>query len=172
MEFDAKNQIILETVAQTSCEELFDAYGVALERRPSDSEKGPGTILLCGIVGFTGSNARGTCILATSGEPLSTSSPPDTSPRDWIAELSNQLVGRIKNKLLARGVEVYLSTPVVMRGEHIAPCPRFAITPSVFGVAAGGSVYVWTEIETKPGTVLAEEETSTDHLVEGEAMMF
>jgi len=173
MNFDPHNQVVLDNVTQTSCVELFEAYGVTLDRRESTPELGPGAILLCGIVGFSGPGARGTCILATTAEPLAASSPPETTARDWVAELTNQLMGRIKNKLLARGAEVYLSTPVVMRGEHIAPVPRFAIAPSVFGVAHGGSIYVWTEVETQPGLTLSDEAvTGESHLAEGDAMMF
>lgn len=36
--------------------------------------------------------------------------------RDWVGEMTNQLLGRIKNKLLGHGLELLLSTPTVVYG--------------------------------------------------------
>ncbi|HMI86670.1 MAG TPA: hypothetical protein VK550_21400 [Polyangiaceae bacterium] len=76
-------------------------------------------------------------------------------PRAWIAELSNQLVGRIKNKLLAHGAEVDVTTPVVLRGELLAPLDaRNKLPPRAFA-SEGGNVFVWIELDTDPTLVLS-----------------
>lgn len=42
-----------------------------------------------------------------------------TDPRDWIGELSNQLAGRLKNRLGQFGVQPRLSTPTIVQGHEI-----------------------------------------------------
>jgi len=162
---------LLEQLAGVACTSLFQAYGVALQR-VNEAEASPATtpapILYSGIVGFGGPGIRGACILAASEKPILQSNPVDGSLRDWIAELSNQLVGRIKNKLLAHGTEVYVTTPVVLRGEHLAPMPRRELPPLSFKTD-GGSVFVWIELETAADFVLGP---PSQAIAEGEAVLF
>src|SRR5205809_4308547 len=89
-------QKLVEGFAHDACASLFEAYGVALQdvepgMPPSDR------LVLTAVIGFTGPGLRGTCILASTEQPLSRSNPVSGSLRDWIAELSNQLIGRVKN---------------------------------------------------------------------------
>jgi CheY-specific phosphatase CheX len=96
------------------------------------------------------------------------SNPVGGSLRDWIAELANQLAGRIKNKLLAHGAEVYVNTPVVLRGEHLAPLPRQELLPLTFSTD-GGNVFVWIELETNSDVSLGPPAVA---LAEGETLLF
>lgn len=146
--------LALEQVIGACCVELFAAYGVDVTRTAERSDGGE--LLLCGILGFTGDALRGAIILAAGEGPFSRSNPLPGSPsRNWCAELTNQLVGRIKNALLARGVEIHLSTPVVLRGAHLAPLPRRELPPLSFWTG-GELICVWTELEYEPGLVLHE----------------
>jgi CheY-specific phosphatase CheX len=119
-------------------------------------------------VGFSGPALRGASILAASESPIAKSNPVDGSIADWIAELANQLVGRIKNQLLLNGADVYATTPIVLPGDHIAPMRRVDITPLVFS-ADEGSVFVWIELETKPEFQLG---MPCEVINEGEAVLF
>jgi hypothetical protein len=161
---------LLEQIAGAACTSLFEAYGVDLQRMsgPEPTPTAPAPILYSGIVGFGSPGIRGACILAASEKPILQSNPVDGSLRDWIAELANQLVGRIKNKLLAHGTEVYVTTPVVLRGEHLAPMPRRELPPLSFKTD-GGSVFVWIELETAADFVLGPPSTA---VAEGEAVLF
>jgi CheY-specific phosphatase CheX len=164
---DPQTKALLESLAGDACRGLFAHYGVMLDRTlQPGSEVAP--VHLSGIVGFSGPGIRGTCILAASEEPITRTNPVQGSGRDWIAELANQLVGRIKNQLLSRGAEVYVTTPVVLRGEHLAPLPTFALPPLSFGTDRG-NVFVWVEFETAPGLVLGD---PIEVVAEGEAMLF
>ena len=164
------NQEVVEKAVNDSCLSLFEDYALPLRRTdvqelPEDSQ-----LLYCGVVGYSGEQMRGTLLLATSREPLGRTSPTtDASLREWIAELSNQLLGRIKNKLLARGVTLHLSTPIVLRGQHLAPLSRTELVPFAF-ICDGGQVCVWFDAELSAGidlsiivetAGLAEEGTST-----------
>src|ERR1041384_341609 len=115
-----------------ACVRLFESYGLDMRHvthfAPSASD-----VLYCGIVGFTGQNIRGGLVLGGSREALGASNPVNTAGvRDWVAELANQLAGRIKSRLLAHDVELHIATPVVLRGEHLALEARGPVTPQWF----------------------------------------
>jgi CheY-specific phosphatase CheX len=158
---------LVQQIAESACTQLFEAYGVTLQRvDPNASPTLP--VCLSGLVGFSGPGIRGASILAASESPIARSNPVDGSLPDWIAELANQLVGRIKNQLLVNGAEVYATTPIVLSGDHIAPMRRPDITPLVFS-AEGGSVFVWIELETGPEFQLG---MPCEVIHEGEAILF
>jgi hypothetical protein len=165
------DQIIEQTVSE-SCISLFEDYALPLVRTVAGPLEGDSELLYCGVVGFSGEQMRGSVLLATSREPLGRTSPTnDASFREWIAELSNQLLGRVKNKLIPRGVTLHLSTPIVLRGHHLAPIPRAEQVPFVFS-CEGGYVCVWFDAELQPGLDLSQVEETTGLIGEGESMLF
>jgi hypothetical protein len=160
---------LVNEIAHAACTSLFQAYGVPLETVPAVGAAAPA---LSAVIGFSGPGIRGTCILAASESPINLSNPIGGSPRVWIAELANQLVGRIKNKLLAHGAEVYITTPVVFRGELFAPLDGKNTLPPRAFASEGGSVFVWIELETDPTLVLSMTPRDAVAAEEGDAMMF
>jgi hypothetical protein len=168
----AENEMIsgmMGELAASACTELFGAYGVTLERSPAvwrESEERR----LCGVIGFVGRRVRGTCLLAANHEPLAESCPPEGRVRDWVGELANQLLGRLKSKLLTRGIEVALTTPIVIAGVKLEPLPRGNLEPIVFR-ATSGNVLVWVEVESEAGL-----EIGTEHIArvggEGDILLF
>ncbi len=139
-------------LAAQSCEELFAAYGVQLTpgaTSGTDSEER----LFCGVVGFVGSEVRGTCLLLGNEQPLRDSQPAQGSLQDWVGELANQLVGRLKGKLLTRGLEIALTTPIVISGVRVQPLPKSPLRPTLFA-APGGKIGVWLETESALAVVL------------------
>jgi CheY-specific phosphatase CheX len=129
---------------------LFLAYDVSLE--PTDIEdyrKSP-ELNLVSVIGFAGRDVSGTLVLGATKEPLERSKPGRSSARDWIAELANQLLGRIKNKVMRAGIEFYAMPPAVVSGHHLAPVtsqPDFR--PWVFATP-GGVVCLWIEVSATP----------------------
>jgi CheY-specific phosphatase CheX len=160
---------LVDKIAEEACTSLFQAYGVPLETVPAAGTAAPA---LSAVIGFSGPGIRGTCILAASESPIKKSDPIGGSPRAWIAELSNQLVGRIKNKLLAHGAEVYVTTPVVLRGELLAPLDAKNKLPPRAFASEGGNVFVWIELDTDPTLVLSLTPQPAAAAEEGDAMMF
>jgi CheY-specific phosphatase CheX len=116
--------------------------------------------LLCAVIGFSGKNVRGTLVLALTEELPMLSSPIGPMPanpatraitqRDWVGELANQLLGRVKIELLRCGVEIYLNLPAVLRGKHLAPLPRVELKPLKFTLGES-VVALWVETEALPG---------------------
>ena len=151
------------------CIELFAAYGVTLHSSSAefiDSEE----VLLSGVIGFIGPDLRGTCLLVSNRTPIELSSPQKDYKRDWIGELTNQLVGRLKRKFLGFGLEVTLTTPVVLSGLHLRPIPRRELSPRVFRTESG-SIMVWVEVEAEPGFQFGPA-VSDQSSEEGDVLMF
>jgi CheY-specific phosphatase CheX len=151
------------------CIELFAAYGVNLNSNPSEfivSEE----VLLSGVIGFVGPTLRGTCLLVGNRSPIELSSPQKEHTRDWVGELTNQLVGRLKRKFLGFGLEVALTTPVVLSGLHLRPMPRGTLSPRVFSTDSG-SIMIWVEVEAEPGFEFGPA-VSESTSAEGDVLMF
>jgi len=141
-----KNRPIDDLVFEC-CRDLFSAY--QLDVRPLDRSEFPETerLAVCGVMGFGGKSMRGALVLATTREPLEHTNPQAFgSERDWVCELANQLMGRVKNRLLNLGVEVLLATPAGLRGENLSPTPSKLRAPQVFA-ACNGFVCVWIDCE-------------------------
>ena len=135
----------LQGMASMAAGELLEAYGVKVERIAVPWVE-TDEVLYSGVMGFIGERLRGTCLLAAPAATILASAPEQTTPRDWVGELANQLVGRLKSKLLARGVTIALTTPVVLSGVRLQPLPRSSVAPSVFD-SPSGRVLVWLEVE-------------------------
>lgn len=152
---------------------LFKAYGMQLTEAP-----GPAQISsppMCAVIGFTGESLTGALMIAADQQPIVATRPtPQTTDRDWLAELANQLLGRVKNRLLTFGVEIYVTTPVVLRGERITPLGSSGSLPGVvFHSASGGRITVWIDHSILDGqrlTKLAATGEPVPH--EGDVILF
>lgn len=166
---ELETQQLVENLAEEACLNLFEAYGVKLSH--AQAATGGDEHTLTGIIGFTGNGITGMCLVAASEGPLAASNPAQTPLRDWVAELSNQLAGRLKHKLLTLGAEVYITTPIVLRATRIEPLPRRKLVPRGF-VADDGTVSLWVEVETTPEFALAPPNPEEMPASEGEALLF
>ncbi|MET0386533.1 MAG: chemotaxis protein CheX [Polyangiales bacterium] len=166
------NDEVIEACVNEACLGLFTDYSLPLVRIQGEALQQMEPLLYCGVVGFSGDQLRGAVLLATSREPLGRTSPSsDSSLREWIAELANQLLGRIKNRLLPRGVTIHLSTPIVLRGAHIAPVSRSELVPYAFS-CDGGNVCVWFDSEIAPGVDLTQVVDTEGLAAEGTSTLF
>jgi chemotaxis protein CheX len=109
----------------SSTTELFKSHGLAVGPSPgSASEEGD---CLTATIGFTSAELRGTLVLALDRGLAANSLPGHLKGRDesdeivadWAGELSNQLLGRLKNRFHSVGVDISLSTPVVFAGKEL-----------------------------------------------------
>jgi CheY-specific phosphatase CheX len=158
MEHELDPGNFLKDVTAAACEELFGRYGLAVRRADESEDPVSPEFFLCSVIGFSGRDLRGTLVLALTEELSGVSNPiaaagPTAGPeirRDWVGELSNQLLGQIKIALLRYGLEIYMNLPAVLHGQHLAPLPRARLKPLKFTVASGAAA-VWLDIETRPG---------------------
>ncbi len=156
------------------CRDLLCSYALDVLPRGRDAYPSADQLALCGIMGFGGRQMRGALVLAATREPLEKTNPGGfSSQRDWICELANQLLGRVKNRLLSVGVEILLATPAGLSGENLNPTPGKLRAPQVFGVEKG-FVCVWIDCEFADGFELLMTPSANFEaaLPEGEAILF
>ena len=149
MSTELEVQQLFEQVASKACEELFGRYGLAVRRAGDEDDPVSPDFLVCSVIGFTGRDLRGTLILALTEDLSGLSnpvagidrgnSPNPMAQRDWVGELSNQLLGRIKLDLLRWGIEISLNLPALLLGRHLAPLPRAQLKPLKFTLAKGAA---------------------------------
>lgn len=146
---------VLELAVQ-ACKTLFSDYGVEVTKiQRTDAPKVQ--MLYCGILGFSGDELRGSVVLAATSQTLSDSNPvAGGSARDWIAELVNQFLGKLKLSLMARNVIISLATPVVLRGEHLSLESRGPVVPLWFERPNGDILGLWLDMEAPAGFVLPD----------------
>jgi len=183
MKQEVEIQPFFEQVASAACQELFARYGVSVRRADDTDQPVSPDFLLCSVIGFTGRDVRGTLVLALTEELSGLSNPTsapaaeagprgtNTTQRDWVGELSNQLLGRIKIELLRRGVEIYLNLPAVLLGQHLAPLPRSQLKPLKFALANGAAA-VWIELDARPGFTIDAGEAGDQGPGAGDALLF
>jgi CheY-specific phosphatase CheX len=133
---------------------------------------------LVGIIGFAGTGIRGVVGLSMSPKLASralngtTESEPQLD--DWVAEAANQLLGRIKNRLLQRGITISAALPIVLRGIEVRVAQRTAAPIRVYRFAVGSeSVVVWLDLQTHGEIVLADAVAPTEQpMDEGDMLLF
>ena len=172
----AMNKHNLDRLVADNCLKLFADYKLEIHAGKPEKSLTAEQFLLCGIMGFTSRQMRGALVLATTREPLERTNPSAVNPshRDWICELANQLLGRVKNQMLSRGVEIFASTPIALRGEHLSPILQQRLVAELF-TADGGVVCVWMDCEFDEGFELPESgvfEAVPVSVPEGETVLF
>ncbi len=138
---------VLRELAPASLIQVFSAYGVSLrEQAVPDRFESISTneAVAAGVVGFSGPSFRGTLIMAAPFELIAATRPVRARAeplarnvssdwilvRDWVGELANQVLGRIKNRLLTYGVTFEVSPPAALSGSALVfaapkgPSPR------------------------------------------------
>jgi len=108
-----------------ACTELFEAYGFTQHLRPAKAAAEKGHVVYASVLGASGEGVRLSSTLSLDRELLVRTHPsqaavvPEREIEDWCRELNNQLVGRLKNKLLRAGCEMATGLPVLVRGTDI-----------------------------------------------------
>jgi CheY-specific phosphatase CheX len=181
MEQEIEFRRAFEQVTVAACEDLFSRYGVAVRRADEKEDPISPEFFLCSVIGFTGRDVRGTLVLALTEElsglsnPVAGTNAKGTSDRvihrDWVGELSNQLLGQIKIDLLRRGVEIYVNLPAVLQGQHLAPLPRRQLKPLKFTLANGAAA-VWIELETREGFKIESATGPDESPAPGDTLLF
>jgi hypothetical protein len=129
---------ILELV-QRACAELFAAYDVALA--PSeDGELDNRTP--CAILHFSGDLGRSRLFLAAAPQLLIRTADPSRVHLDWVGELANQCLGRLKILLLERGVKIVVPPPTIE--SRLSLSDGWDRAGRVFRSAEG---WVWLRLE-------------------------
>ncbi len=114
--------------------ELFASIGLPVVLTGQVSHRAVSRSESFAIIGLTG-HLRGSLILSMpagflmGSHPVRSRNPEDLC--DWLAELANLLLGRVKSKLLVHGVSIELSTPMAISSTAFR-FERFSGAPSIY----------------------------------------
>jgi hypothetical protein len=140
----ANHRQTLTRITLEATRKLFQELGVELRERAGLQGTGAAPMAFGGVIELSGKGVRGRITLASSSEPLAATKPVTKgSEREWLAELTNLLMGRIKNQLLLYAVELTFGSPVTLRAEHLVA--RGKDPPLVFE-GGGGFVQVSLDV--------------------------
>jgi len=153
---------IVDAIVRESVESLFGTQGVALT--PAQSS---GTFKVVAVVGFAGARVRGSLGLGATGISEDLVGADDIE--DWISEMANQLLGRIGNRFAARGVEVELAVPMVLRGVELRVEHSSVLLTYPFRTN-DGELCAWIDVRPFERLELAEHEAMP--VSEGDVCLF
>jgi len=138
--------LTLREILNEKSRELFNDYNVPCE--PTDRPSGEMDNHLCGVLGFNGEQLKGSVSISAEPSAIAASNPMGTgATKDWVAELTNQLVGKFKHSLVLRGVEIALSIPISLQAARLVPAPERAAIPPIIMTVGFGSIVVSLEVE-------------------------
>ncbi len=174
----------LDRIIEAAAAGLFAAHDWPVRRRSYEgSSPEPGDASIVASIGFSGDTLCGALALGGTATAFAASLPPEVAReaarepdrgllQDWAGELSNQLLGRTKNKLACYGVDVRISVPIIVTGRalHLASGPgerrRYAFE------GRDGVVWAALDVLVPPELVLVEGEAPSAGMEEGAFEMF
>lgn len=123
---NVRHQTMLDAICHESTMSLFENMGISIEPVIGGDAPAQGDSYAASV-GYTAGTARGALSVRASTRLVTLCHPAASDASelsegaiaDWVGELSNQLLGRVKNRLLRHGLEIQLSTPVVVRGRDL-----------------------------------------------------
>ncbi len=134
----------LDELVKTSVLPLFQ--GFELVDDPPSAGCGTG---YAAVVGFTGERVRGALGIIASQDAIRDTYPESSlkeqvDPHDWVGELANQALGRMKSGLLRTGIAAHTAIPVVLSGVSLAVVPTEQVR--VFVLTNGVTrVFLWVD---------------------------
>jgi hypothetical protein len=159
--------------------ELFASHGIGLsevEYRGQGIEEP-----FASTIGFTSARLVGVLVLTASRGLAELSLPAvlksgpvtDGIVADWTGELSNQVLGRLKNRFYAVGLEIALSTPTVFAGKELR---HFSQPSSIYRsimFAGDGSLLAEFQADYQEDFEIGEGKIAEEEAPpEGEALFF
>jgi CheY-specific phosphatase CheX len=162
---------------------LLHAFGTSVRYDPAGEESHPPENGMLAIIGFGGDQLRGSLVLSANHGLLETSCPARTVGRsdathaeilqDWVGELANQLLGRLKSQLLAHGIAIQLGTPTTVSGLElrVRSCGDRPTTPLWLHA---GSDWLVARLDAiaAPETKLSASPDPSSAAAEGEILLF
>ncbi len=182
-EIGARERIVEQLSEALSA--LMSHYGVELEEIGICAAPAAETSTarqVAAVIGFAGAHVGGTLVLQAPCEIIAACLPlsdlqrrGDAAIGDWMGELSNQLLGRLKSKVGRFGVDFLLTPPTHLMGNALQVWP-FAIERTVWLSARtpeGGALVGMFDLQLGPGLVLTEPapEDEDDAFGEGDMML-
>jgi hypothetical protein len=170
------NKTVFDQLVTSAASDLFAARGIDVKVvRGSDV-----SIEYAATIGFAADGMRGMIGLGMSPDTLQRMTAQDQpngttyNSEDWLAESANQLLGRLKNKLLRYGVTLSIALPTVLQGVRLQFLGTGNTTLWTHALDSDlGPFWVWLDVRCKEELVLAEvDDPSLEPTSEGELLLF
>jgi chemotaxis phosphatase CheX-like protein len=171
---------IITALVVEACRQMLASNGEPFEEQPEEGPAGDWRSLLAATVGLSGLGVRGALVVAGRSPFFRQSYPPelgvpgDAQLVDWAGEMANRLLGRIKNRVAAHGLDFSLSMPTVVRGYrvHLQSTEQALEVRRRFAIQ-GEVVDVYFDIERNDGgALLAPNGSPTSSTLEGDGVLF
>jgi hypothetical protein len=172
-------EIITALVVQT-CRQMLASNGEPFEEQPEGGPTGDWQGLLAATVGLSGRGVRGALVVVGHSQFFRQSYPPELGVpgnahlADWAGEVANRLLGGIKNRVAAHGLDFSLSMPTVVRGYRVPlrSTDQAVVVRRRF-VVQGELVDVYFDLERDDdGALLAPNAAPTSSNLEGDGVLF
>jgi hypothetical protein len=162
---------------------LLAACGVTAA--PADHPEAPGkSQYLAAFIGFGGEKVRGALTVVTPMPLLKRTHPlggdvvlSENDASDWSREFVNQMLGRLKNQLLRRGVVLEISTPQAVLADRlrVVPSPQGQLIKRAYAVEAL-ELLVFLDFAVAPDVVLRLDDAAAQDVedvpTEGDLLLF
>lgn len=172
----ADGDCTLDTLIVDAALELLRSRGVeAVAARGSFHDDS-----LLAFIGFTSDQLAGSLLVACDvslcarlGEVPASGEALDLALCDIAAEAANQLMGRLKNRLVRYGLTLHLSTPRAIRCTRFKLATRPGPWQRVHRVACPeGAMGIWFAASSPPEFQLVHREDTPECAQEGELLLF
>jgi len=169
----------IDSFISASTLDLFGSQGLGMEVLPL--EQAELAEPLASSIGFTSDNMKGVLVLVMEKALALASLPANLRQKggsdellaDWVGELSNQLLGRLKSRFIGSGVQIALSTPIVFVGREMRHFFRPSPIQRKLGFGGKGRAEVELLANFERDFEMAEGEPSEEEgPPEGEVLFF
>jgi hypothetical protein len=131
---------VLDTIIQSSTVEILRFYDIAVAPRGRREVVGfvPKADAV-GVIAFEGPNIKGNMTLAIPvavGTDPTPRIPPDTTHEEWTFELTSQVMGRIKSRLIQFQLRLKTHLPSMLSGEALERYKRRTVREVVYSFTA------------------------------------
>ncbi len=166
-------QQVLDDIIVDCTRSLFTGFGIDVQQTQAQHC----AIELVGVIGFAGDTMRGALGLALTpgiADLGAKAVGAEGAVDDWLAEATNQLLGRVKNKLLLWGVPISIALPMVLRGVEVRLSPRTGDALQSYSFLAGSDrILVWLDLQVAGDLVLTSaSEKDSEAVDEGGMVLF
>ncbi|MES1204605.1 MAG: hypothetical protein ABUS79_01585 [Pseudomonadota bacterium] len=173
--------LILRNGVTQSGLDLFSAYGIDFSAAADGVPPLDGTSdVVCptylAFAGFGGPHLSGFVVLGVPERVLRRSNVTLSSLDDWMAELANQFLGRIKNSLWRQGIPISRIPPAIVSGGTGSLFLGRTDAPPVTLTDHADSVWIWVKsepsLESLEDLGAGQPRVERDVLAEGEMVLF
>ncbi len=175
------SEIIQASVAEATIE-MFEDQGVSSIDAFGGEERFLTDASTAAVIGFTSDNVRGSMVINVDTSMAIATRPAELGPidvddtdaiQDWTGELSNQLLGRAKNKVVRFGELLAMSTPMALSAREVQWKPgQSTHTFKMFYESECGRLLVIMAMSITDDKIMQPQTEDDDAAAEGDLVLF